>query len=56
MTLRVEKWFAWYPVFSQVDNVRVWLKLIWRRRINKYGLTWWEYSLNEPTKGKDFTE
>jgi len=29
-----EKWFAWYPV--KVHNKRVWLKTVYRRKINTY--------------------
>lgn len=28
------KWFAWYPV--KIHNKRVWLKIIYRRKINTY--------------------
>jgi hypothetical protein len=29
-----EKWLAWYPV--KVHNERVWLKTVYRRKINTY--------------------
>lgn len=29
-----EQWFAWYPV--KVHNERVWLKTVYRRKINEY--------------------
>jgi len=29
-----QKWFAWYPV--KIHNKRVWLKTIYRRKINTY--------------------
>lgn len=29
-----KKWFAWYPV--QVHSKRVWLKTVYRRKINTY--------------------
>jgi len=41
-----KRWFAWYPVFTQVDWKWAWMKTIHRRQVAKYGLVWWEYSLS----------
>lgn len=44
-----KKWFAWYPVFVELESTTVWLETIWRKdKHPDWEGYWFDYSIKNP--------